>query len=56
MLPLWKNRAMANTTFSGKKNYDYWKTIFETGKSADNFPVLAKPINCIEMIKPTYED
>jgi len=52
MLPLWKDRAMANTTFSGKKNYDYWKTIFETGKSADNVPVLAKPLNYVEMIKP----
>ena len=31
-----ERQAMANTTFSGKKNYDYWKTIFETGKSSDN--------------------
>ncbi|MBE2189866.1 MAG: hypothetical protein IAE98_10405 [Candidatus Kapabacteria bacterium] len=47
---------MANTTFSGKKNYDYWKTIFETGKSFDNVPVLAKPINYVEMIKSTQGD
>ena len=53
MLPLWKDRAMANTTFSGKRNYDYWKTIFETGKSPDNVPVLIKPLNFVEMIKPT---
>jgi hypothetical protein len=56
MLPLWKDRAMANTTFSGKKNYDYWKTIFETGKSSDNVPVLAKPINYVEMIKSPQAD
>lgn len=51
MLPLWKNREMANTIFSGKKNYDHWKVIFETGKSPDNVLVLTKPINFIEMIK-----
>jgi hypothetical protein len=56
MLPLWKDRGMANTTFSGKKNYDYWKTIFETGKSPDNVPVLAKPLNYVEMIQPYLRD
>ncbi|KAA6320754.1 hypothetical protein EZS27_029513, partial [termite gut metagenome] len=50
-LPLWKDRSMANTIFSGKKNYNYWKTIFDTGSSVDNVSVLAKPINYIEMIK-----
>ena len=53
-LALWKDRSMANTIFSGKNPYDYWKTIFETGKSVDNVPVLAKPINFVEMIKTTY--
>lgn len=56
MLPLWKDRAMSNTTFSGKNNYDYWKTIFETGKSPDNVPVLTKPINYVEMIKSPNAD
>jgi hypothetical protein len=50
-LPLWKDRSMASTIFSGKKNYDYWKEIFETGKSLDGALVLAKPLNFIEMIK-----
>ena len=50
-LPLWKDRSMANTIFSGKKNYDYWKEIFETGKSLDGALVLANPLNFIEMIK-----
>ena len=52
LLPLWKDKSMANTIFAGKKNYDYWKTIFETGKSPDGAQVLAKPLNFIEMIKP----
>lgn len=56
MLPLWKDRSMAGTIFSGKKNYDYWKQIFEHGKTLDNVPVLAKPINYVEMIKPNGEE
>ena len=50
-LPLWKDRGMASTVFSGKKNYDYWREIFETGRSPDGVNVLAKPLNFIEMIK-----
>ena len=50
-LPLWKDKSMANTHFSGKKNYDFWKTVFQTGKTPDGVPVLANPINYIEMIK-----
>ncbi len=50
-LPLWKDRSMAGTVFSGKKNYDYWKVIFETGKSVDGVMVLANPLNFIDMIK-----
>lgn len=52
-LPLWKDRSMAGTVFSGKKNYDYWKVIFETGKSVDGVMVLANPLNFIDMIKTT---
>ena len=48
-LPLWKDRAMANTIFSGKKNYDYWKEIFKTGRSVDGAPVCAS-LNFMEMI------
>ncbi len=50
-LPLWKDRSMANTIFSGKNNYDYWKQIFDTGYSIDGAVVLANPLNFIEMIK-----
>ncbi len=52
-LPLWKDRSMASTIFSGKKNYDYWREIFETGSSLDGAVVLANPLNFIEMIKST---
>ncbi|CAG36744.1 unknown protein [Desulfotalea psychrophila LSv54] len=52
-LPLWKDRSMASTIFSGKKNYDYWREIFETGSSLDGAIVLTNPLNFIEMIKGT---
>ncbi len=50
-LPLWKDRSMASTIFAGKNNYDYWKNIFESGKSPDGAQVLAKPLNFIDMAK-----
>ncbi|MCM1334994.1 MAG: hypothetical protein NC237_08080, partial [Eubacterium sp.] len=51
-LPLWKNRDLAGTVFSGKNTYNYWKTVFETGNNPDDVQVLAKPLNYIEMIRP----
>jgi hypothetical protein len=51
MLPLWRDRGMASTIFSGKNTYDYWKTIFETSRTPDGVQVLAKPLNYVEMIR-----
>ena len=51
LLPLWKDKSMASTVFSGKNNYDFWKVTFETGKTKDGVVILAKPLNYIEMIK-----
>lgn len=50
-LPLWKDRTMADTYFAGKRNYDYWKKIFETGKTPDGADVLISKINFMDMIK-----
>lgn len=55
-LPLWKDRGMASTIFSGKKNYDYWREIFQTAKSPDGAQVLSKPLNYMEMIKPLHNN
>ena len=55
-LPLWKDRSMASTIFSGKNNYDFWKEIFQTAKSPDGAQVLSRPLNYIEMIKPLREN
>lgn len=51
-LPLWKDRTMASTIFSGKNNYEYWRVVFESAKTPDNVPVMLKPLNFVEMIKP----
>jgi len=49
-LSLWVNKELSSTIFGGKQNYEYWQTIFETGKTSQGFQVLAKPINLMEMI------
>lgn len=51
-LPLWKDKSMASTSFSGKKNYDFWDSIFKTGKRPDGIQALAKPLNIFNMIRP----
>ena len=51
-LPLWKDRSMSATIFSGKNNYDYWRKIFSTGSNPEGVMVLANPLNFNEMIKP----
>lgn len=50
-LPLWVNKDLSITVFGGKQNYNYWQTIFETGKSPQGQDVLASPINLMDMIK-----
>ena len=50
-LPVWVNKQLTTTVFGGKQNYDYWQTIFETGKTPQGFQVLPKPINLMEMMK-----
>jgi len=49
-LPLWVNKELSSTVFGGKQNYEYWQTIFETGKTSQGFQVLAKPLNLMDMI------
>ena len=48
-LPLWKDRGMSSTIFGGKNTYDFWLTIFQTGKTPDGQAVLVNPINYVEM-------
>ena len=50
-LPVWKDRSMSSTVFGGKQTYDYWMTIFKTANTPDGRPVLAKPLNTMDMIQ-----
>lgn len=50
LLPLWKDRTMAATVFSGKKNADYWDKVFKIGNDPSGVPVLATPINFVTML------
>ena len=51
LLPLWKDRNMASTHFSGKHDQTFWKGIFETGKTSDGVQVLSEKIDYMKMIK-----
>lgn len=53
LLPLWKDRSMATTHFSGKKTSEFWKTIFATGKTPDQVQVLSKKLDYMDMVKPS---
>ncbi len=50
-LPVWVNTDLSESVFGGKQNNNFWKVIFETGKTPQGMQVLAKPINLIEMIQ-----
>ncbi|MCC6442167.1 MAG: HNH endonuclease [Armatimonadetes bacterium] len=49
-LPVWVNHSLSATVFGGKQNYDYWKCIFDTGKTPAGQQVLAKPLNLDDLI------
>lgn len=50
-LPVWVNRELSLSVFGGKQNYEFWQTIFETGKSPQGQQVLAEPLNLMTMIQ-----
>jgi hypothetical protein len=51
-LPVWVNRDLSATIFGGKQNYEFWQTIFETGKTPQEQPVMASGgLNLIKMIQ-----
>lgn len=49
-LPLWRNRALADTVFAGKQTQGYWREIFTTGRTPDGTKVLESGLNIKEMI------
>ena len=51
MLPLWKDRGMAQSHFSGKKTYEFWKTVFRTGKTPDGVDVISEGLDINKLIR-----
>jgi len=50
-MPLWVNRDLSLSVFGGKQNYEYWQTIFESGKTPQGQQVLPGGINLMKMIQ-----
>lgn len=50
-LPLWVNHGLSATVFGGKQTSDFWRTIWETGRSPQGTSVLAAPINLTALTK-----
>lgn len=49
-LPFWVDHALGATAFGGRNTNDYWKTVFETGKTPTGQQVLSTPVNFLEMM------
>ena len=51
LLPLWVNRDLSLTAFGGKRNYDYWQSVFETGETPEGSKIMSGGIDLMEMIR-----
>ncbi|MBN2356918.1 HNH endonuclease [candidate division KSB1 bacterium] len=49
-LPCWVDKNLSNTVFGAKQNFDFWRTIFKTGKSTSGVQVLAQPLDLNTLI------
>ena len=50
-MSFWINHDLSLSAFGGRHNYDYWQSIFETGKAPDHSKILPEGINLMHMIK-----
>ncbi|MCM8811297.1 MAG: HNH endonuclease [Candidatus Omnitrophica bacterium] len=50
-LSIWKNKELSAIVFGGRQNYDYWRTIFETGKTPQGYQIMPKGIDLDELLK-----
>ena len=50
-MPVWVNHDLSVTVFSGKRNYDFWQSIFSAGNTPDGTHVLPRGINLMDMIQ-----
>ena len=50
-MPLWINHDLSLSAFGGKRNYNYWQSVFETGEAPDGTRIMSEGINLMEMIR-----
>lgn len=50
-LPCWVDKRLSTTVFGAKQNFDFWRTVFQTGKAPTGVPVLAQPLDLNRMIQ-----
>lgn len=50
-LPCWVDINLSRTVFGAKQNRDFWSQVFKTAKGPGGVPVLAKPLDLMEMIQ-----
>ncbi len=50
-LSIWVNRDLSIVAFGGKRNNDYWRSIFEIGQTPDGAEIMPQGLNLFEMIK-----
>ena len=50
-LPLWINKDLSSSAFGGKRNNEFWHSIFENGSTPDGGVVMPAGLNLLEMIK-----
>ena len=50
-LSLWVNKDLSISAFGGKRNSDYWQSVFESGKTPDGAEIMPKGLDILEMIK-----
>jgi hypothetical protein len=51
-LPCWVDKNLSSTVFGAKQNRDFWKKVFETGKTPSGVRVLTQPLDLMRMIQP----
>jgi len=50
-MPIWVNRELSLSVFGGKQTYEYWQTIFETGRTPQGQQALPGGIDLMKMIQ-----
>lgn len=52
-ISIWVNKDLSFTVFGAKHDYEFWQSIFETGRTPTGIEVMPNGINFMEMISGT---